>query len=175
MKRILVLLVLMIGCGKPFKVETAPGFVELENQETWEYQYRATSPEGVVFAVKTIDIDEAKSDLDFWTKAVTLQLRDVQGYALLDVKDVTSLDGTKGKSLRFGHDEDGKPFDYWLTLYVARAAWPAQSRLFLVEAGGAKAHFERFQPSVEWMEKSVKVKCGGFLAPVFSSNTCNRW
>lgn len=169
MKRILFFALFLASCGKPFKVQTAPGFVELENQETWEYQYRATSPEGVVFAVKTIEVDEAKGDLDFWTKAVTLQLRDVQGYALLDAKDVTSLDGTKGKSLRFGHDEDGKPFDYWLTLYIA------QSRLFLVEAGGAKAHFERFQPSVEWMQKSVKVKCGGFLAPVFSSHTCNRW
>ena len=169
MKRMLFLFALIVGCGKPFKVQTAPGFVELENQETWEYQYRATSPEGVVFAVKTIDVAEDKADLDFWTKAVTLQLRDVQGYALLDSKDITSLDGTKGKTLRFGHDEDGKPFDYWLTLYIA------QSRLFLVEAGGAKDHFQRFQPSVEWMEKSVKVKCGGFLSPVLSSRTCNRW
>lgn len=169
MKRALVLFFLVVACGKPFKVQTAPGFVELEKQQDWAYQYRATSPEGVVFAVKTIDVDESKGDLDFWTKAVTLQLRDVQGYSLLDTKDTTSLDGTKGKTLRFGHDEDGKPFEYWLTLYLA------QSRLFLVEAGGAQAHFERFKPSVEWMEKSVAVKCHGFLSPVLSSRTCNRW
>lgn len=168
MKRALLFL-LLVACGKPFKVETAPGFVQLEKQDDYEYQYRATTPEGVVFAIKTIDVTDDKSDLDFWTKAVTLQLRDVQGYALLDSKETTSLDGTKGKTLRFGHDEDGKPFDYWLTLYVA------QNRLFLVEAGGAKANFERFQPSVEWMGKSVKVKCSGFLAPVLSSHTCNRW
>ena len=169
MKKLFVLLFLATACGRPFKVQTAPGFVELEKQQDYEYHYRATSPEGVVFAVKTIDVDESKGDLDFWTKAVTLQLRDVQGYSLLDTKDVTSLDGTKGKTLRFGHDEDGKPFEYWLTLYLA------QSRLFLVEAGGAQAHFERFKPSVEWMEKSVAVKCSGFLSPVLSSRTCNRW
>jgi len=168
MKRILFLL-LLIGCGRPFKVQTAPGFVELEKQQDYDYQYRATTPEGVVFGVKTVDVSDDKSDLDFWTKAVTLQLRDVQGYALLDSTDVTSLDGTKGKTLRFGHDEDGKPFDYWLTLYVA------QNRLFLVEAGGAKAPFERFRPSVEWMEKSVKVKCSWPGSPVLFSRTCNRW
>lgn len=158
----------LVACGRPFKVQTAPGFVELEAQEP-EYEFRATSPEGVVMAIKTVDVPEDKGDLDFWSKAITLQMRDVQGYALVESKDVTSLDGTKGKQLRFGHDEDNKPFVYWVTLYVA------QDRLFLVEAGGAKGAFERFGPSVEWMHKSVKVKCPGFPAPVFASRTCNRW
>jgi len=156
------------ACGRPFKVQTAPGFVELEDQQP-DYDWRATSPEGVVMSVKTVDVPEDKGDLDFWAKAVTLQMRDVQGYALVESKDVTSLDGTKGKQLRFGHDEDGKPFAYWVTLFVA------QDRLFLVEAGGAKAQFERFGSSIEWMHKSVKVKCGGFPAPVLASRTCNRW
>ena len=43
-------------------------------------------------------------------------MRDVSGYALLDTKDATALDGTKGKALTFGHDEDGKPYLYLLTL-----------------------------------------------------------
>lgn len=141
----------LAACGRPFKVQTAPGFVELEGQEP-EYAYRATSPEGVVMAIKSIDVPEEKSNLDFWTKAVTLQVRDVQGYALVETKDVLSLDGAKGQQLRFGHDEDGKPFSYWVTLYYA------SGRLFLVEAGGAKAAFERFVPSIEWMHKSLKVR-----------------
>jgi len=168
MRLFLGVLLLLCACGKPFKVQTAPGFVELENQEP-DYGWRATSPEGVVMAVKAIDMDARKGDLDFWTKAVTLQLRDVQGYALLESRDVTSLDGTKGKQLRFGHDEDGKPFAYWLTIYLA------QDRVFLIEAGGSKQNFERFQKSVEWMESSVKVQCSGFGSPVLHSRTCNRW
>lgn len=165
----LVALLALSACGRPFKVQTAPGFVELEGQDAWAYQYRATTPEGVVVAVKSIDVPPEKGDLEFWAKAVTLQLRDAQGYALLGAKDVASLDGTAGRQLRFARDEDGKPFDYRVTLYLA------QGRLFLVEAGGAHAEFERFERSVAWSESSVKVRCGGFLAPVLSSHTCNRW
>ncbi|HEY8078465.1 MAG TPA: serine/threonine protein kinase [Labilithrix sp.] len=168
MKRALVLFftLLLAGCGKPFDVATAPGFVALENQAS--YDYRATTPEGVVVAVRVVD-DEKRGDLAFWTEAITLQMRDVSGYALLDSSDVASNDGTKGKLLRFGHDEDAKPFVYWIAIFLA------QSRLFVVETGGAKDTFERARPNVEWMLRSVKVRCSGFLAPVLSSHTCNRW
>ncbi|MBL8612415.1 MAG: serine/threonine protein kinase [Myxococcales bacterium] len=159
-------LALLAGCGRPFKIQTAPGFIELENQA--EYAYRATTPEGVVVAVRVVD-DESRGDIDFWTKALVLQLRDVSGYALLSTKEVTSLDGTKGKELRFGHDEDNKPFVYVLSVYLA------QGRLFLVEAGGSKEQMDRAQASVDWMMKSVKVKCDTFVSPVLASRTCNRW
>jgi hypothetical protein len=144
----------------------APGFVPLENQSS--YDWRATTPEGVVVAMRVVD-DERRGDIAFWTQAVTLQLRDVSGYALLESTDVTSADGTRGRMMKFGHDEDGKPFVYWITIYAA------QSRLFLVEAGGAKEPFERARANVDWMLKSVHVRCNGFLSPVLSSRTCNRW
>lgn len=162
----LLFLGLVAGCGRPFDVKTAPGFVELENQA--QYEYRATTPEGVVTAVRVVE-DEDRGDLGFWTQAVLLELRDVRGYALLESAEVTSADGTKGRLLKFGHDEDGKPYTYWLTLYLA------QGRLFLVEAGGAKEAFERAKPGVEWTLKSVKVKCSTFVSPVLASRTCNRW
>ena len=155
-----------VACGKPFDVKTAPGMVALENQR--EFDWRATTPEGVVVGVRVVE-DEKRGDLAFWTQALTLQLRDVSGYALLESADVTSADGTKGRLLKFGHDEDDKPYVYWVTLYLA------QDRLFLVESGGAKELFERARPNVEWTMKSVRVRCGGFLAPVLSSHTCNRW
>ena len=162
-----ILCVLLVAaCGRPFDVATAPGFVELQNQN--EYAYRSTTPEGVVIAMRVID-DEKRGDLAFWAQALTLQMRDVSGYALLETADVTSTDGTKGKVLKFGHDEDNKPFAYWLALF------PAQGRLFIMEAGGAKDVFEKARPSVEWEMKSLTVRCSGFLSPVLSSHTCNRW
>jgi hypothetical protein len=154
------------ACGKPFDVKTAPGMVALENQH--ELDWRATTPEGVVVGVRVVE-DEKRGDLAFWTQAVTLQLRDVSGYALLESADVVSADGTKGRVLKFGHDEDDKPYVYWVTIYLA------QDRLFLVEAGGPKDLFERARPNVEWTMKSIHVRCNGFLAPVLSSHTCNRW
>jgi hypothetical protein len=162
----LTLFLALAACGRPFDVAPAPGFVALENQAS--YDWRATTPEGVVVGVRVID-DEKRGDIAFWTEAVTLQLRDVSGYALLESAETTSADGTKGRMLKFGHDEDGKPFVYWVSIFAA------QSRLFLVEAGGAKDPFERAKPNVEWILKTVKVKCSGFLYPVLSSHTCNRW
>jgi hypothetical protein len=156
----------LAACGKPFKVETAPGFVELENQA--EYAYRSTTPEGMVFAIRVID-DEKRGDLGFWTRALTLQMRDVSGYALLETSDVKSRDGTAGKLLKFGHDEDNKPYSYWLAIYMA------QDRLFLVEAGGTKEQADRMRPQIDWMLKSVKVQCDTFVSPVLASRTCNKW
>ncbi|MBX3230278.1 MAG: serine/threonine protein kinase [Labilithrix sp.] len=170
MKKVFFLLTLLAltACGRPFKVSTAPGFVPLDEQHAYGYEYRATTPEGVVVAVRVID-DEERGDLDFWAQALTLQLRDVNGYALLATKDVSSRDGTKGKRLELGHDEDGKPYIYWVSVF------PAQGRLFVVEAGGARDAFERSRQSVEWMLASVKVKCDTFVSPVLASRTCNRW
>jgi len=161
-------LAMAAGCGRPFDVKTAPGFVELEGQAP-SYDYRATTPEGVVVSVRAIDNADDRGDVAFWTRAITLQLRDASGYALLDSADVTSKDGTKGKKLTFGHDEDGKPYTYTVTFFMA------QKRIFLVEAGGTKAQMDHAHASVAWMEQEVRVKCGSFVAPVLASHTCNRW
>lgn len=170
MKKYLLLLALcalcMSGCGKPFDVKTAPGFVALENQT--EHAYRATTPEGVVVGVRVVD-DEDRGDIGFWTQALLLQLRDVSGYALLENVETSSADGTKGRLMKFGHDEDGKPYAYWVEIFLA------QKRLYIVEAGGAKDAFEKAQPSVVSMMSSVKVKCNSAVSPILASRTCNRW
>lgn len=155
------------ACGRPFDVKTAPGFVELDNQQP-QYDYRAVSPEGVVLGVRAIPLDD-KGDLAFWERAITLRMRAMSGYALLGAADVKSRDGTKGRELRFGHDEDGKPYLYSVRMFMA------QDRIFLVEAGGPKDQVERYAKSLEWMESSVRVQCDTFVSPVLASKTCNRW
>jgi len=157
---------LVAGCGKPFDVKTAPGFVALEGQS--QHEYRATTPEGVVMGVRVVD-DEKRGDLTFWTQALTLQLRDSSGYALQGSKEIKSADGTVGRKLEFAHDESGTPYTYWVAIYLA------QGRLFVVEAGGEEATFAKAKPNVEWMMQSVKVKCDSIVAPVLASRTCNRW
>jgi hypothetical protein len=158
---------LTAACGRPFDIKTPPGFVELDSQGP-SYEYRAMTPEGVVVAVRVVPAED-KGDLDFWTRAVTLRMRQNQGYALFGTVDVASRDGTKGKELRLGHDENGKPYIYDVTLFMA------QDRLFIMEAGGSKADMDRYQPSVEWVKKSFKVRCSTLVSPVLASSTCNRW
>jgi hypothetical protein len=159
---------LALGCGRPFQVKTAPGFIELESRTGEGYLYRATTPDGVVLGVRVIE-DEERGDLPFWVRSVTLQLRDIKGYALLETLDARSGDGTPGKRLRFGSDEGKKPYLYDVTIY--RTA----DRLFLVEAGGPKEQVDRARASLDWMHATLKVRCNSVVAPVLASRTCNRW
>lgn len=153
MKRLVLattLLLSLAACGRPFQVKTAPGFAELQHQAP-AYDYRAASPEGAVFAVRAIEVPaDNGADLDFYVRAVTLQMHEVQGYALTETADVVSLDGTKGKVLRFGHDENQKPYVYWQALYLK------PGRLYLAEAGATKTQFEASRANLEWMLKSLK-------------------
>ncbi len=154
------------ACGTPFRTATPNGFVELDNPS--EYDYRAIAPEGVAFAVRAIDT-EGKGDLNFWTRAVTLRMRQLNGYAVISEADVKSNDGTAGREIVFGHDEGGKPFVYQLRLFSA------QNRLFLVEAGGPKTAFDQHRVAVNDVLGRVKVRCNSWLSPVLASHTCKRW
>jgi hypothetical protein len=158
----------LAGCGRPFKVNTAPGFIELEQQAEHGFLYRATTPEGIVVGVRVIE-DEDRGDLAFWVRTVTLQMRDIKGYALLTTAEARSKDGTPGKRLQFAHDEDHKPYLYELFVYRV------PDRVFLVEAGGKKEDLERVRPSLESMLASVQVRCNTIVSPVLASRTCNRW
>ena len=154
MKKLVAILVLALAaCGRPFDVKTAPGFLELKEADSSSYAYRATTPEGVVVGVRVVDVEgEGSHDLGFWTRALTLQLRDAGGYALLETRDVKSRDGVPGKQLRLGRDESGKPYVYWVTYFAS------DDHLIVAEAGGAKAQFDAAQSSVEWMLASLAVK-----------------
>ena len=87
------------------------------------------------------------------------------------IRKIELKDGTVRYRLvvYIGHDENGKPFLYDVRLFIA------QDRLFVVETGGARPEVERYRPSTDWMEKTVRVKCSTFVSPVLASRTCNRW
>jgi hypothetical protein len=137
------------GCGRPFDVKTSPGLVELDNQGP-TYAYRAIAPEGVVMAIRVVDT-KGRGDLEFWTRATSLRIHQLDGYALLGRADVQSRDGTPGKELDFGHDENGKPYLYSLRVFVR------DSRLYLVETGGPKDEVERYKQALTWMQASLKL------------------
>ena len=138
-----------LACGRPFEIRTAPGLVELENQEP-QYAYRAIAPEGVVAAVRVVDT-KGRGDLDFWARAVGLRMHQLDGYALLGQRDVKSGDGTPGKELDFGHDENAKPYLYTLRVFASG------THVFLVEQGGPKAEMERYKGALDWMSASLRL------------------
>ncbi len=121
------------GC-RSFEAVTPAGFVELEEDD--RYDYRATTADGVVVAVRALK-HEPKGELSFWVAAIEKELREDNGYALLETRDVTTNQGMSGKQLRFGHDEGKTPHLYFVTLFVT------DSKLYLLEAGGKKELMEQ--------------------------------
>jgi hypothetical protein len=123
------------GCGTSFHTQTPPGFVALREHDH-RYDYRATTADGVVVAVREIDND-VHGDEAFWSQAIALKLHALGGYALLDQRIVTCQGGLSGRQMRFGHDEGTRPHLYVVTIFVTT------NRLYLVEAGGAKDRVSR--------------------------------
>lgn len=133
---------LLAACGGTASNLTPPAnFLELEEPGE-SYSQRATSAEGVVVAVREVDNDPY-GPLAFWVEAIKRRMRTVRGYALIEEKDVRAASGEAGKQLRFGHDESGGPYFFWLTIFVT------DDYVFVLEAGGKKDVFEAAQPQVE--------------------------
>ncbi len=137
------------GCGHSFEATTPPGFVELEDQEA--YDYRATTADGLVIAVREIDHDP-KGEIGFWTRAIENRMRQRGGYALLSTKDVKTGGGLPGKQLRFGHDESGKPHLYTVTIFVT------DDHIFLLEAGGTKELVEKQSAELDAFVEKFRAK-----------------
>ncbi|MCC6215733.1 MAG: serine/threonine protein kinase [Polyangiaceae bacterium] len=130
------------GCGLPFEAATPAGFVELEDQDERGYEWRATSADGLVLAVRAKD-HEPKGELTFWAKVVENHMRQSGGYALLSKSNVKTTQGVEGTMLRFGHDQGATPHLYWVTVLVT------ESHIYLLEAGGTKELVEGKAKDIE--------------------------
>jgi hypothetical protein len=126
----------LAGCSRPFTAATPAGFVELNHQQARDYDYRATTPDGVVLAVRAVPHDP-QGDLGFWARSVENHLRQVGGYASAGRRNVTCQGGLQGVELRFGHDEGTQPHHYRVSLFVT-PKW-----IYLLEVGGQKARVDQ--------------------------------
>jgi len=133
--------VLLVGCGSPVTIHAPDDFVVLEDDDYGPYDARATTAHGVVVAGRAVD-NEEEGSLEFWLDAIRNRLRTMGGYALLEETEVTAGSGHQGTQLRFGRDEGGHTYLYWLSVFVT------EDTVYLVEAGGRQELFEEAQESV---------------------------
>lgn len=141
------------ACGRPYTAATPDGFIDLGDRydDRPAHEYRASTADGVVLGVRAFD-NEPKADMALAVKALENRVRLGQGYALLDEKDVTARDGTKGKMMRFGHDEASGPHLYYVTIFLN------DKHVFLLEAGGKKELVEKADASIDWAIKNFLPK-----------------
>jgi hypothetical protein len=150
MKNVLHIIALagLCACGAGFKQPTPGGFVELEDQE--RYDYRATTADGLVIAVREID-HEPKGEVSFWVDAISNHMRQRGGYALLDRQNVRTAAGHEGVQLRFGHDQGSRPFLYYVTVFVT------DDHIYLLEAGGSAEQMKQRAREVEWAVERFEI------------------
>ncbi len=130
------------GACKDFTVFTAKDFVVLKDTEP--YDFRATTPEGLVIGVREFDNSSQHGELKFWTTAIENKLRLDQGYALEKTTAVTTLQGQEGVQMRFGLDRDEVAHLYIVTVFATDDA------VFVLEAGGTEALVEKHQAQIDW-------------------------
>jgi hypothetical protein len=131
------------GCAtRPFVPTTPAGFVDLGDKYGTS-EYRATTADGVVLAIRAFDNDP-RGPIEFWSRTVERRMRELGGYALLSKKEITGRGVLKhGIAFRFGHDEGKEPFLYDLTLFVT------SEHVYLLEAGGPKAEMLKQQAQLD--------------------------
>lgn len=134
----LLLGMLAAGCHG-FEAKTPAEFVELESPG---YDYRAASSDGVVIAARALK-NSPKGTLTFYADVTRRKLREGDGYALVEEREVTARSGQRGTMLRFGRDHGGTPHTYVVTLFVT------DDRIFVLEAGGAKADVDAHAAQID--------------------------
>jgi hypothetical protein len=141
------------ACARPYTPATPDGFIDLGDRydDRPAHEYRASTADGVVLGIRAFDNDP-KADMALAVKALENRVRLGQGYALLDEKDVTARDGTKGKMMRFGHDEPSGPHLYYVTIFLN------DKHVFILEAGGKKDLVEKAETSIDWAIKNFLPK-----------------
>ena len=149
---VVLVLALVLGAGgcQPL-IQTPPQFLELQPPGR-DYDYRATSADGVVLAARVLDFDEERGGgLAFWVQAVKLQLARTGEYASLGERKVETRDGVAGMQLRFGRDERKTPYQYWITLLIA------SDKLVVIEAGGPEAKLQHYEPRITAAIRSLSL------------------
>lgn len=141
-----VVLVALAGCGAPFDVRTPDEFVALDakHRRSADYDYRATSADGVVLAVR-VEENQDRGALAFWSQAVKNRLLR-GGYAIVSEADVRAKSGETGHQYRCGRDENGRTYDYWVTVFRT------DDRVLVIEAGGRR---DRFEPVAARVEEAI--------------------
>ena len=129
-----------IGCTPSGKVEVPGSYAKLPSAEG--YSFRAANAKGVVVAVRTQD-NELKGNIDFWAEAIDQHMRDDGYEGDPAIRDVQSRSGVAGKQIRYNRNQEGREYRYWLTIFLA------DSRVFVIEAGGDKEIFDPAIPEVE--------------------------
>ena len=126
-----------VACGPVSKLSAPDGFAHVDGN----YDDRVASASGVVIGTRVV-ANEPKANLDFWTQAIDLRLRQ-KGYEPYEQPvDVKSDSGLPGRSLHYVYFDGTRKNRYFVDVYAT------SRRILLVEAAGDAADFDANLPKV---------------------------
>jgi len=137
-RKIIVMLSLAaVACGPTSRLSAPDGFAHVGGT----YDDRVASASGVVVGTRVV-ANEPKANLDFWTQAIDLRLRQ-RGYEPSEQpQDVKSDSGLPGRSLHYVYFDGARKNRYFVDVYAT------SRRILLVEAAGDAADFDASMPKV---------------------------
>lgn len=144
-----------VGCQK-YSIDTPTAMVELDESRYSVYDYRATTPDGVIMSSRVIEQGPGREvpqgTLDFWADAFRLRMRTGQAYALVDEEEIRSADGTPGLLMHFGRDIGSEPYVYNVAIFTTAR------HLHVVEYGGRSTLVDEHAESLERALRSYRVR-----------------
>jgi hypothetical protein len=131
------LLSMTAACAPASRLAAPDGFAHIGG----EYDDRVASANGIVVGTRVVPNDP-KANLDFWTQAIDLRLRN-RGYEPSEQpQDVKNDAGLVGRSLRYVYFDGTRKNRYIVDVYATTR------RIMLVEAAGAATDFDANLPKV---------------------------
>lgn len=137
-RKIVVMLSLAAAaCGPTSHLAAPDGFAHVGGT----FDDRVASASGVVVGTRVVP-NEPKANLDFWTQAIDLRLRQ-RGYEPSEQpQDVKSDSGLPGRSLHYVYFDGTRKNRYFVDVYAT------SRRILLVEAAGDATEFDATMPKV---------------------------
>lgn len=135
------------ACGPASGLAAPDGFAHLGGDH---FDDRIGSASGVVVGTRVVP-NEPRANLDFWTQAIDLRLRQ-RGYVPTDApKDVKNAAGLPGRSLHYTYNDGTRDNRYYVDVYAT------SRRILLVEATGAAPDFDASLPKVVETMRSARL------------------
>ncbi len=136
-KLVMGLSLAVAACGPVSQLSAPDGFAHVGGT----YDDRVASASGVVVGTRVVP-NEPKANLDFWTQAIDLRLRQ-RGYEPYEQpQDVKSDSGLPGRSLHYVFFDGTRKNRYFVDVYAT------SRRILLVEAAGDATDFDASMPKV---------------------------
>lgn len=145
--RLSCVVLLAVAC-RPYTAATPDGFAAFESSAGRGEDFRAVSPDGVVFRVRS-EPNKPEADLPFWKEALKKRMLEA-GYTFFAERDIKAASGEPGYLLELSAPLGPRDYNYDVAIFHKG------SKIVIAEAAGEVVRMKgRHDAIVAALEKTV--------------------